>query len=85
MAFALGLSVAVQMNPNHLNHLSRWGHWAAGHWLYAHTSPGEEWVLDTRGWARFISGRPGYDSLACPPVLLTDSRLSYILVVVSMS
>jgi hypothetical protein len=78
IAFALGLSVAVQMNPNHLNHLSRWGHWAAGQWLAAHATTGEE-VLDTRGWARFISGRPGYDYWHVRQAL-TDSRLSYILV-----
>ena len=78
MAFALGLSVAVQMNPNHLNHLSRWGHWAAGRWLAAHAAPDEE-VLDTRGWARFISGRPGYDYWHVRQAL-TDSHLSYILV-----
>jgi hypothetical protein len=78
MAFTLTLSVAVQMNPHHLNHLSRWGHWAAGCWLSAHASPDEE-VLDTRGWARFISGRPGYDYWHVRQAL-TDSKLSYILV-----
>jgi Dolichyl-phosphate-mannose-protein mannosyltransferase len=78
MAFALSLSIGVQMNPNHLNHLSRWGHWAAGRWLSDHAAAGEE-VLDTRGWARFISGRPGYDYWHVHQAL-TDSRLSYILV-----
>ncbi len=78
IAFALSLSIGVQMNPNHLNHLSRWGHWAAGRWLSDHAAPGEE-VLDTRGWARFISGRPGYDYWHVRQAL-TDSRLSYILV-----
>jgi hypothetical protein len=78
MAFALILSIGVQMNPNHMNHISRWGHWAAGRWLSDHAAAGEE-VLDTRGWARFISGRPGYDYWhVCQA--LTDSRLSYILV-----
>ncbi len=74
----LGLSVSVQLNPNHLNHLSRWGHWAAGRWLSAHAAPDEE-VLDTRGWGRFVSGRPGYDYWHVRQAL-TDSRLSYILV-----
>jgi hypothetical protein len=78
MAFALSLSIGVQMNPNHLNHLSRWGHWAAGRWLSDHAAPGEE-ILDTRGWARFISDRPGYDYWHVRQAL-TDSRLSYILV-----
>ncbi len=78
MAFALGLSVSVQLNPNHLNHLSRWGHREAGHWLSSHAAPDEE-VLDTRGWGRFVSGRPGYDYWHVRQAL-TDARLSYILV-----
>ena len=78
MAFALTLSVGVQLNPQHLHHLSRWGHWAAGRWLSSHASPGEE-VLDTRGWARFVSGLPGYDYWHVRQAL-TDSHLSYILV-----
>jgi hypothetical protein len=36
-------------------------------------------VLDTRGWARFISGLPGYDYWHVRQAL-TDSHLSYILV-----
>jgi hypothetical protein len=78
IAFAMVLSIGAQLNPNHLNHLSRWGHWAAGRWLSAHAAPGEG-VLDTRGWARFISGLPGYDYWHVRQAL-TDSRLSYILV-----
>ena len=78
MGFALGLSVSVQLNPNHLNHLSRWGHREAGRWLSANAAPDEE-VLDTRGWGRFVSGRPGYDYWHVRQAL-TDSRLSYILV-----
>jgi hypothetical protein len=78
MAFALTLSLGAQLNPNHLHHLSRWGHWAAGRWLSAHAMPGEE-ILDTRGWARFVSGLPGYDYWHVRQAL-TDSHLSYILV-----
>jgi hypothetical protein len=78
MGFALILSVCVQLNPQHLHHLSRWGHWSAGHWLSSHATPGEE-VLDTRGWARFVSGLPGYDYWHVRQAL-TDSHLSYILV-----
>jgi hypothetical protein len=78
MAFALTLSVCTQLNPHHWHHLSRWGHWAAGRWLSSHAMPGEE-VLDTRGWARFISGLPGYDYWHVRQAL-TDSHLSYILV-----
>ena len=78
MAFALVLSLGAQLNPHHLHHLSRWGHWSAGRWLSLHAAPGEE-VLDTRGWARFYSGVPGYDYWHVRQAL-TDSRLSYILV-----
>jgi hypothetical protein len=78
LAFAVILSLGTQLNPHHLNHLSRWGHWAAGRWLSAHAAPGEE-VLDTRGWARFVSGLPGYDYWHVRQAL-TDSHLSYILV-----
>jgi Dolichyl-phosphate-mannose-protein mannosyltransferase len=71
-------SIVVQMQPNHLNHLSRWGHWAAGQWLAGHAAS-TELVLDTRGWARFVSGHPGYDYWHVRQAL-TDSHLSYIIV-----
>ena len=66
------------MQPNHLNHLSRWGHWAAGQWLADNAGP-TELVLDTRGWARFVSGHAGYDYWHVRQAL-TDSHLSYIIV-----
>jgi hypothetical protein len=78
LGIALVASIVTQMQPNHLNHLSRWGHWAAGRWLATNAAPGEE-ILDTRGWAKFISGRPGYDYWHVRQAL-TDSHLSYILV-----
>jgi hypothetical protein len=78
LGLALAVSVAVQLRPTHLNHLSRWGHWAAGRWLAAHARP-DEFILDTRGWARFISGRPGYDYWHVRQAL-TDSHLAYVLV-----
>ncbi len=71
-------SIVVQMRPNHLNHLSRWGHWSAGQWLAGHADP-TEMVLDTRGWARFVSGQPGYDYWHVRQAL-TDSHLTYIIV-----
>jgi hypothetical protein len=71
-------SIIVQMQPSHLNHLSRFGHWRAGRWLAEHASE-NELVLDTRGWARFVSGHPGYDSWHVRQAL-TDSHLSYIVV-----
>jgi hypothetical protein len=78
MCLTVGASIVVQMRPSNLNHLSRWGHWAAGQWLAAHARP-NELILDTRGWARFISGRPGYDYWHVRQAL-TDSHLSYVLV-----
>jgi hypothetical protein len=71
-------SIIVQMQPTHLNHLSRFGHWAAGRWLADHADP-RELVLDTRGWARFVSGHPGYDYWHVRQAL-TDSHLCYIVV-----
>ncbi len=35
-------SIVVQMQPNHLNHLSRWGHWARGNGWRA-TPTDREW------------------------------------------
>ena len=71
-------SIVVQMQPSHLNHLSRSGHWAAGRWLAEHAEP-SELVLDTRGWAKFVSGHPGYDYWHVRQAL-TDSHLAYIVV-----
>lgn len=59
-------------------HPSRWGHWAAGRWLAAHARPGEA-VLDTRGWAAFVSGRPSYDYWHVRQAF-TDSHLRYVVV-----
>ena len=78
LGLALAVSVAVQLRPTHLNHLSRWGHWAAGRWLAAHARP-DEFILDTRGWGRFVSGRPGYDYWHVRQAL-TASHLAYVLV-----
>jgi hypothetical protein len=71
-------SIVVQMQPSHLNHLSRSGHWAAGRWLAQNADP-HELVLDTRGWAKFVSGHPGYDYWHVRQAL-SDSHLAYIVV-----
>jgi hypothetical protein len=71
-------SLVVQSRPNHLNHLSRWGHWVAGKWI-AHNASPAELVLDTRGWARFTAAHAGYDYWHVRQAL-TDSHLSYIVV-----
>jgi hypothetical protein len=71
----VGILVVYQLRPSHP---SRWGHWAAGQWLAQHARPTDV-VLDTRGWARFVSGVPGYDYWHVRQAL-TDSRLSYVVV-----
>jgi hypothetical protein len=71
-------AIVVQLQPSHLNHLSRSGHWSAGQWLASHARP-NELVLDTRGWARFVSAHPGYDYWHVRQAL-TDAQLSYIVV-----
>jgi hypothetical protein len=71
----VGTLVFYQLRPSHP---SRWGHWAAGRWLAQHAAPTDV-VLDTRGWARFVSRVPGYDYWHVRQAL-TDSRLSYVVV-----
>ncbi len=67
--------VALQVKPAHP---SRWGHWAAGRWLLAHAESSDA-VLDTRGWAAFVSSRPSYDYWHVRQAF-TDSHLAYIVV-----
>lgn len=67
--------VAYQLRPSHP---TRRGHWAAGQWLAKHLNS-DEAVLDTRGWARFLSQSPGYDYWHVRQAL-TDSHLAYVVV-----
>ncbi len=67
--------VRLQSKPIHP---SRWGHWAAGRWLAAHADP-EDAVLDTRGWAAFVSGQRSYDYWHVRQAF-TDSQLRYVVV-----
>jgi 4-amino-4-deoxy-L-arabinose transferase-like glycosyltransferase len=71
----LAVLVVPQVKPGHR---SRWGHWAAGRWLGEHAQASDA-VLDTRGWAAFVSGRPSYDYWHVRQAL-TDARLAYIVV-----
>lgn len=75
LAIAIGTGAAVQGKPGHP---SRWGHQAAGRWLIKHAAPGDA-VLDTRGWAAFVSGLPSYDYWHVGQAL-SDARLSYVVV-----
>jgi hypothetical protein len=67
--------LAAQARPEHA---SRWGHREAGAWLAAHAEPAAA-VLDTRGWAAFLSGRSSYDMWHVRQAL-GDSRLGYVVV-----
>ena len=71
---ALGLGVQL-WKPGHP---SRWGHGAAGRWLADNAAPGDK-VLDTRGWARFVSRRDGYDYWHVRQAV-TDHGLAYLVV-----
>jgi hypothetical protein len=59
-------------------HPSRWGYRAAGLWLLEKAEPGEK-VLDTRGWASFVRGVPGYDYWHVKQAL-SDRELAYVVV-----
>ena len=59
-------------------HPSRWGHLAAGSWLRDHSEPDAR-VLDTRGWASFVRGIPGYDYWHVRQAL-SDKQLKYVVV-----
>ena len=77
-AAVAGLVVLGLGIQSRAGHPSRWGHQAAGHWLADHAEVGEA-VLDTRGWAAFVSGLRAYDPWHFRQAL-TDARLSYIVV-----
>lgn len=72
---AIAAGTLFQLKPSHP---TRWGHWAAGQWLLAHTRPSDA-VLDTRGWAGFVSGRPSYDYWHVRQSF-TDTHLGYVVV-----
>lgn len=74
----LALGFAIGVHAIKPGHPTRWGHLAAGRWLRDHAAPGEA-VLDTRGWARFVADRPGYDYWHVRQAL-TDSKLAHVVV-----
>ncbi|MBX6311777.1 MAG: glycosyltransferase family 39 protein [Isosphaeraceae bacterium] len=75
MVVLIGVCVSILLKPDHP---TRWGHLAAGRWLARNARPGDA-VLDTRGWAAFVSGRPNYDYWHVRQAL-TDARLAYVVV-----
>lgn len=75
LACVVSLSAFLQSGESHP---SRWGHLAAGHWLSRNARPGDA-VLDTRGWATFLSGTTSYDYWHVRQAL-TDSHLRYVVV-----
>lgn len=60
------------------SHQSRASHSEAGRWLAEHAGPGDA-VLDTRGWAAFVSGLRAYDYWHVRQAL-TDGRLAFVVV-----
>ncbi len=72
------LIVAGGVAQGEPSHASRWGHRAAGTWLAANAEPGSA-LLDTRGWAAFVSGLPSYDTWHIRQAL-SDQRLAYVVV-----
>ncbi len=74
LAIVIGTSIQIY-KPGHP---SRWGHLAAGRWLSAQTAVTDP-VLDTRGWARFVADRPGYDYWHVKQAL-SDRNLAYVVV-----
>lgn len=72
------LVIAVGAQLHHAPHVSRWGHGEAGRWLASH-SAGNEKVLDTRGWATFVSERPAHDYWHVRQAIV-DPALAYVVV-----
>ncbi|MDB5349751.1 MAG: hypothetical protein JWN86_998 [Planctomycetota bacterium] len=72
------IAIAISVQFHHSLHPSRWGHGEAGRWLSAHAGTAEK-VLDTRGWATFVSGRTGHDYWHVKQAL-SDPALSYVVV-----
>ena len=78
---ALGLTILAVAGiaaQGKAGHPSRWGHLAAGSWLRDHSEPDAK-VLDTRGWASFVRGIPGYDYWHVRQAL-SDKQLQYVVV-----
>jgi hypothetical protein len=76
---ALGILAVVGIGAQvKAGHPSRWGYQAAGLWLADQAKPGEA-VLDTRGWASFVRGIPGYDYWHVKQAL-SDRNLKYVVV-----
>ena len=72
------LAVAGIGAQSKAGHPSRWGHLAAGTWLREQAEPDAK-VLDTRGWASFVRGIPGYDYWHVRQAL-SDRQLKYVVV-----
>lgn len=75
LAITTAAGMKLQFKPAHP---TRWGHREAGRWLAAHAGAGEA-VLDTRGWAAFVSGLPGYNYWHVRQAF-TDAHLAYFVV-----
>lgn len=58
-------------------HANRAGHHAAGQWLAAHASPGDE-IIDPFAWARFYAG--AVTGSPNPPETVISHRTRYVVV-----
>lgn len=75
LALMIALGLAAQAKPSHP---SRWGHWAAGQWLHERMLD-HECVLDTRGWAAFVSRGRSYGPWHVRQAL-SDPGLRYLVI-----
>jgi len=72
----IAVGVGAQLNTPHA---SRSGHRAAGRWLAAHAGAADG-VMDTRGWAAFVSGRRDFYDYWHVRQALKDEALRYVVV-----
>ncbi len=74
MMIAFGVGIQLYRSP----HASRFGHGEAGRWVASHSGESDK-VLDTRGWAAFVSGRRAMDYWHVRQALI-DPDLAFIVV-----
>jgi hypothetical protein len=76
--FLMLIGSGITLQAHGSSHESRACHSEAGRWLLANSKAGDA-VLDTRGWAAFVSGLNAYDYWHVRQAL-TDARLAFVVV-----
>jgi hypothetical protein len=76
--FLMLIGSGITLQARGSSHESRACHSEAGRWLIANAKAGDA-VLDTRGWAAFVSGLSAYDYWHVRQAL-TDARLAFVVV-----